>query len=264
MLVERSPLFAPRTATFVELAGSCFEGEVDSAAQAVVERAQAGTGGYVCFCNVHVLVTARRNPELRDVLRRAALRFPDGAPVAWLQRRGGDGDRRTARIGGPDLMARVVETGEPDALRHFFLGSTDPLLGQLTDRLRERSPAMRVAGTWAPPFGPLDDSVTGEMIDRVGSTDAQIVWLGLGAPKQELLMPALAEALPDRLFLGVGAAFDFLSGAKPRAPRWMHRFGLEWTHRLAHEPRRLTGRYLRTNSAFVLGVTRELSRRRSV
>ena len=260
MLVERSSLLAPPVATFLELAGSCFEGELEAAAEAVVERAQAGLGGYVCFCNVHVLVTARRSAELRDVLRRAVLRFPDGAPIAWLQRR--SGDVGSARVGGPDLMARVVEVGEPDGLRHFFLGATDPVLGELTRRLQERSPDVRVAGTWAPPFGPVDAPLLDEIVERIGSTDAQVVWVGLGAPKQELLMAALEESLPDRLLLGVGAAFDFLSGSKPRAPRWMHRCGLEWVHRLAHEPRRLSGRYLRTNSVFVLGVTRELSRRR--
>lgn len=153
-------------------------------------------------------------------------------------------------------MAAVVDRGRHQELRHFFFGSTQPNLARLLSALEVRYPGVEVAGAVAPGFGsaaaiapPLD----------VGS--AHILWCGLGAPKQELWMQHWVRALEPALVVGVGAAFDFLSGTKQRAPLWMQRHGLEWLHRLGTEPRRLGGRYAATNCRFVATTAAELAKR---
>ena len=245
--------------TFGELAAACYAGTLDGAAERVAARAQASDGGYVCLCNVHMMSLALGDERLRRVLGDAWLRLPDGAPVAWLQRRLGSAGAE--RVGGPDLMARVVELGQKSGIRHFFLGSTAAVLDGLERRLRAAAPEARIVGRLSPPFEPLTPALR-ETIERVlASAAPDIVWVGLGAPKQEQWMEVLAAGTPQALFVGVGAAFDFHAGTKRRAPSWMRGCGLEWLHRLVAEPRRLTGRYVRSNTAFLTQVPLELLRR---
>jgi N-acetylglucosaminyldiphosphoundecaprenol N-acetyl-beta-D-mannosaminyltransferase len=225
----------------------CFVGDLDSAADAVVERALRGEGGYACLGNVHVLITAHKDRRLRRALVEAWAVFPDGAPVAWLQRR--QGSKVATRIGGPDLMPRVLERGKTVGLRHFLFGSTPGTVCALESQLRIKHPGIELVGTWAPPPGEENDDAS---IDRVIAAQPHVVWVALGAPKQECWMHRHAGRLAPALALGVGAAFDFLSDAKRRAPTWMQRSGLEWAHRLSTEPRRLGPRYLRTNTEFIL------------
>lgn len=235
----------------------CFVGDLDSAAKAVIARSLSADGGYACFANVHVVVTAQRDAALRKALGSAWAVFPDGAPIAWLQRYiSGFGER----VPGPDLMPRVIEFGQSDRVRHFLFGSSDEVLAKLESRLLERFPAAEIVGHLAPPFGELDDDFDVRGIRR---SNPHVVWCGLGAPKQEIWMQRHAEALAPALLLGVGAAFDFVSGSKPRAPRWLQAAGLEWVHRLANEPRRLGPRYASTNAAFSAIALREIRARRN-
>lgn len=235
----------------------CAVGDVARAADAVVERALSGTGGYGIFCNVHVLMTARRQPEVMRAAAGAWTVFPDGAPLAWFQRRAGM--RGAERIGGPDLMPAVVDRGRARGLRHALLGSTPTVVEALAVQLRERFPGAEIVITEAPTRGQENDE---SVLRGVSATQPHIVWCALGAPKQELWMARHSKALVPALVLGVGAAFDFHAGTKKRAPTWMQRNGLEWAYRLAKEPRRLTGRYLATNTAFLGVATKQLARRR--
>ncbi|NUR74806.1 MAG: WecB/TagA/CpsF family glycosyltransferase [Thermoleophilia bacterium] len=234
-----------------------FVGNLERAAAAVVERGRSGAGGYAVLANVHVLVTAQRDRDLSAALRGAWHVFPDGAPVAWLQRRRG----RVAaeRIAGAELMLAVARAGAPYGLRHAFFGGTRETLAALEQRLTAEVPGLLICESVAPPFAPLD--TLGPHIDAIRQAGADVVWVALGAPKQEIFMARHAAGLGG-LALGVGAAFDFLSGSKSRAPRWMQRTGFEWAHRLASEPRRLAGRYLRTNSEFLVRAALELCRGR--
>jgi N-acetylglucosaminyldiphosphoundecaprenol N-acetyl-beta-D-mannosaminyltransferase len=253
---EPAELLPPR---LIELAARCFVGDLDSAGDAVVAHATRRAGGHMCLCNVHVLTEAVHDVEVRRVLTEAAIAFPDGAPVAWLLRRVvSDGARR---IGGPDLFPRVVDRGRELGLRHFLVGSTEPVLTKLGQVLRDRFPGSEIVGQHAPPFAErpgVDDA-----IELIRATEPHLVWVGLGAPKQELWSAQAASVAPGVTFVGVGAAFDFLAGAKRRAPSWMHRAGLEWLYRMASEPRRLTSRYARTNTEFVWRASRELVGRHS-
>ncbi len=234
-----------------------FSGSLATAARLVVDRACAREGGYACLGGAHVLVSAQHDLNLRRALDGAWAVFPDGAPVAWLQRR--SGFRRAERVGGPDLMALVCAEGVAANLRHFLLGSTDGVLGQLQRNLERDCPGSAIVGSYSPSREEIDGDGRA-LVKHVGSHHAQIVWCAFGAPRQELWMARTAPGLSSSLLVGVGAAFDFIAGAKPRAPRWMQRAGLEWAHRLGTEPRRLAGRYARTNSEFILRAAAELLR----
>ena len=226
-----------------------------TAADAIVARARSGAGGYACFCNVHVLVTAQDDDTLRHALRGAWAVFADGAPVAWLQRRlGADAAQRVA---GPDLMPAVVERGRAHGLGHFLFGSTPPVLEALQASLSRRFPGARIVGSYAPPLGAEGDP---GCATRISSAQPDVVWCGLGAPRQERWMARFADELRPALVLGVGAAFDFHAGTRQRAPVWMRERGLEWLHRLASEPRRLSRRYVTTNTRFLALAASELAR----
>jgi N-acetylglucosaminyldiphosphoundecaprenol N-acetyl-beta-D-mannosaminyltransferase len=238
-----------------------FVGDVLSGAKWVVDRATAGVGGYVCLCNVHLFVVARHDDDVRRALENAALAFPDGWPVAWLQRR--LGHRSAARVAGPDLMTQAIDDGRRFGIRHFLLGSTDEVLGRLEENLRRRFPGAEIGGRLSLPFFErFEPDGFDSAIADVHRASPHVVWLSLGCPKQELWMLRHAQELAPSLVVGVGAAFDFHAGTKTRAPAWLQRAGLEWLHRLLSEPRRLAARYGRTNTEFLLLAASGLLKRR--
>lgn len=233
----------------------CFAGSMEEATELVLETASQRRGGYACFCNVHVLETAQHHPELMDALRNAAVVFPDGAPIAWVEGRYlGEAE---ARIGGPDLMERVIRDGCALGLRHAFYGSTGRVLERLRATLQRRYPQAGIVSVVAPGFGAEAEARLELDLARLRRIDPHIVWVALGAPRQELWAARHSAELPRSLIIGVGAAFDFLAGTKPRAPLWMQRAGLEWLYRLGSEPRRLGPRYVSTNSLFILRAVAE-------
>ena len=209
----------------------------------------------VATCNVHSVVTASRDPVLRAAIERADLSTADGMPVAWflsLLRR-----QRQERIAGPDLMWHYCGEAAGRGERVFLFGSTPRTLGLLVARLQRDFPGLQVVGTIAPPWGEWSAALEDEMIERINASRAQVVFVGLGCPKQEIWMHRQRGRV-GAVMIGVGAAFDFYAGTVRRAPLWMQKSGLEWTWRLGREPRRLVGRYVRTNLRFVLGAVRQL------
>lgn len=235
----------------------CFAGRFDAAVGALVARAKSGDGGYACLGNAHVLVTALHDERVRRALDEAWTVFPDGAPVSWLQRR--HGLRAAQRVAGPDLMPVVIEAGLPSRLSHFLLGSSESTVDHLRMRLERRHPGIRITGSCSPSRAEIDAD-DDDVVDIVRAAEPEVIWCAFGAPRQELWMAAHAKELAPAVLVGVGAAFDFLAGEKTRAPVWMQRSGLEWLHRLQAEPRRLAGRYIRTNSEFVVRAGLELFR----
>lgn len=222
------------------------------AALATIERwADARESRVVCICNVHSVVTARRDATLRTALRGADLATADGAPVAWLMRR--LGHRKQARIDGPGLMWRACERAAARGDSIFLYGSTPRTLARLRARLLAAFPGLRIAGTHSPPFRDLSAEEDAQVVRRITDSGAGTVWVSLGCPKQERWMHAHRGRIPA-VMVGVGAAFDYHAGSVKRAPLWMQRRGLEWLHRLASEPRRLWRRYLGTNSVFLVAA----------
>jgi N-acetylglucosaminyldiphosphoundecaprenol N-acetyl-beta-D-mannosaminyltransferase len=244
------------------LGSRCFVGDLRRASEHVVERALTGSGGYVCQANAHVLVTARHDHRLRKALEEAWIVHPDGWPVAWLARR--LGASAAARIAGAELMTLVFELGEERGLRHYLFGSTPDVIRRLEATLSSAHKNARIVGAVSPPFGSLFDEHALQAVEAIRRAEPDIVWCGLGAPKQELWMNRFASLLAPAVLLGVGAAFDFHAGTKRRAPEWMQKSGLEWAHRFWSEPRRLAGRYMRTNSEFIVRAAIQIaSTRRS-
>jgi N-acetylglucosaminyldiphosphoundecaprenol N-acetyl-beta-D-mannosaminyltransferase len=239
----------------------CFVGDLRRASEQIIERVRTGSGGYVCQANAHVLVTSLHDHRLRRALEEAWIVHPDGWPVARHARR--LGATSATRIAGADLMTRVFEVGEALGLRHYLFGSTPTVIRRLEAALASAHKKARIVGALSPPFGSLFDEQALQAVDAIRSAEPDIVWCGLGAPKQELWMNRYARLLSPAVLIGVGAAFDFHAGTKRRAPEWMQRSGLEWAHRLWSEPRRLAGRYVRTNSEFIVrtAVESALTRR---
>jgi N-acetylglucosaminyldiphosphoundecaprenol N-acetyl-beta-D-mannosaminyltransferase len=202
--------------------------------------------GYVCLCTVNGLGEAHRDPAFRRIFNESWLTTPDGMPIVWM------GPPGVERVYGPDLVLAVCDSGRACGLRHYFYGGAPGVAEELAARLSARYPGLLVAGIFTPPFRELDDSEMGRLRSEISRAQPDIVWVGLGTPKQERFMAGPGGTLDAALLVGVGAAFDFLSGRVRQAPRWLRRAGLEWLFRLCMEPRRLGPRYLKTNSAFIL------------
>jgi N-acetylglucosaminyldiphosphoundecaprenol N-acetyl-beta-D-mannosaminyltransferase len=222
--------------------------------QEIVRRARRGEGGHVCVANVHMLVEARRDPELRHVLEYAALVISDGLPVAWQLRR--QGFAHAQQVRGPDLTVRLCEQAAAAGLPVYFYGGDRSLMAELETTLRARIPALRIAGAEAAPMLPRQPGLDRQLVERIRSSGARLVFVGLGCPKQEFWMHVHGPHL-DAALIGVGQAFGIIAGHVPEAPGWMRRAGLEWLFRVISEPRRLWRRYLVTNTLFGVFLLRE-------
>ena len=211
---------------------------------------------YVCVTGVHGVMESQRDEELRRIHNRAGLVTPDGMPLVWLSRL--QSFHHVERVYGPDLMLALCERSVAKGYRHFFYGGAEGVPEQLASVLQKRFPGLQVAGTFSPPFRPLTADEDDRIVQMINAAAPDIVWVGLSTPKQERWMAGHRERLTAPVLIGVGAAFDFLTGRKPQAPRWMQRAGLEWLFRLLTEPRRLWRRYLYHNPRFVLLVLLQL------
>lgn len=220
---------------------------MDAALQLVDQRLRDGGGGYVCFTNVHGVVMGREDPAFRAVTNGSFLSLADGKPVYWTGRCLGAAD--LGHVAGPDFFLACLRRFA--SRRHYFLGSTPPVLRALVENLRAGIPGLNVCGSLSPPFRALSPEESAAQLQEVAAARPDFIWVGLGAPKQERFMSAAAGALAPALLFGVGAAFDFQAGSVRRAPLLLRRLGLEWLYRLAQEPRRLWRRYLTTNAKFL-------------
>jgi N-acetylglucosaminyldiphosphoundecaprenol N-acetyl-beta-D-mannosaminyltransferase len=180
---------------------------------------------------------------------------PDGMPLVWLSR--WRGQRDVERVYGPDLMLEMFERSQSTGWRHFLYGSSPETLAALDHNLGQRFPSSRIVGRFSPPYRPLTQSEERRVREVIDAAEPDIVWVGLGTPKQERWMAAHVGQVRAPALVGVGAAFDFHAGRIPQAPCWMRRSGLEWLFRLGTDPRRLAGRYLRHNPRFLLMVARQ-------
>ncbi len=209
------------------------------------------SGKYLCFSNVHTTITAGDDPEYMKILNESAITFPDGSPIARTMR--GMGFSNANQVAGPDFMEAMFQASMDGSVRHFFYGASESTLEALRKRLTERFPGMVIAGMYSPPFRPLSPEEDEKDIQMINSTDPDIVWVGLGAPKQEKWMNAHMDRVHG-VMCGVGAGFDFHADTVRRAPGWIQRINLEWFYRLLQDPVRLFKRYFITNSKFIFRV----------
>jgi N-acetylglucosaminyldiphosphoundecaprenol N-acetyl-beta-D-mannosaminyltransferase len=242
----------------VPLALIDYEGTLDWIDAAVAQRRRA----YICVAAVHTVMACDEDPELRAAVLGSDFTVADGQPLVWALR--ALGHRVPDRVYGPDLMDRACARAARTGRRMYLYGGRNPgALSQLTRQLRLRHPGLQIVGGHVPPFRALTPAEEAEVAADINRSGADVVWVGIGVPKQEKWMAAMRDRLDAPVLVGVGAAFDFHAGLVPQAPAWLQRYGMEWAFRLVQEPRRLWRRYLRYNPRFVWGFVRQLARERA-
>jgi N-acetylglucosaminyldiphosphoundecaprenol N-acetyl-beta-D-mannosaminyltransferase len=224
----------------------------DSFSAAIEQFKDCGSSHVVHFLAAHPTVVARQVPAYRDLLASGDLIVADGTPIALTMR---TKNRAARRVTSTDGFLRVCSDGLLRGLRHYFVGgANDAVASAIRKNLLTSFPGIQIVGFEVPPFRPYDDDELQELVSAIRSSDADVVWVGLGAPKQEVLSHRLRTTGAAPAIVTIGATFDFVAGTKPRAPRLLRAFGLEWLFRVTLEPRRLWRRYLLGNVQFVAGV----------
>ena len=226
--------------------GSCLP--LDEAVLIIDRWVEEGSKQCVCVAPVSTIVSCQENNAYKEVVNNASMVTPDGMPIVWLGKRAGH--RHVGRTYGPDLMREVCNRGQSRGYKHYLLGGTEDTSQKLEMALKRDYPQINIVGRFVPPF---QDTFTEDiqLIDQINEADPDIVWVGLGAPKQDFWISQYRDKIHAPIMVGVGAAFDYVSGVKPQAPPWMQRSGLEWFFRLCSEPRRLWKRYLVGNTKFL-------------
>ena len=232
----------------------------DAVCHLIQQSALRSSGRYVCMLNAHLVGEAPHNAELGEALGASYLNLADGMPVVWLARL--LGSNISSNVRGADLMADLCGQGVAHSLRHALYGSSPVVLERLCRELRERFPGILICDAISPPFRELTPDEEQEMYMRINKSNPDILWVGLGAPKQEIWALRHASNTSAAVTIAVGAAFDFHARTKKQAPMWMQRWGLEWFYRLCQEPVRLLPRYLLGNGRFLVVAARCLFRRR--
>lgn len=215
----------------------------------IISQIQELKGEFICLSNVHTTVIAKKREDYRKVQNSAFMALPDGSPLSLIQRL--RGYKEAEAVPGPDLMPALWKETENTEISHYFYGSTPETIGALEVSLKRKYPGLRIAGMESPPFRPLTEEEDKEVIERINASGASVVWVGLGAPKQEEWMYRHKGKI-NAVMLGVGAGFDFHAGTVKRAPGWMRNHYLEWLYRLMQDPKRLWKRYVETNIKFIL------------
>jgi N-acetylglucosaminyldiphosphoundecaprenol N-acetyl-beta-D-mannosaminyltransferase len=244
-----------------EVAGARIDAvTLESTLDILADWIRTGRREYVVMLGAHGIVEMQRDPRLREVDNAAGLVTPDGMPNVWLGR--WKGHREVEKVYAPDIMHGAFARGCLPGWRHYFYGGGPGVAEALARRMTALYTGLLVVGTETPPFRPLTDEEALATAARIDAAAPHLVWVGLGCPKQDHWMARFRPLLAAPVLLGVGAGFDFLSGSKPLAPRWLQRSGLEWLFRLLSEPRRLLPRYARVIPRYSLCFVREVLRGR--
>jgi N-acetylglucosaminyldiphosphoundecaprenol N-acetyl-beta-D-mannosaminyltransferase len=222
------------------------DGAIDTISSALKNQDR----GYVCLGGVHGIVEAHKDPALRTVFANALMVAPDGMPTVWLGWL--QGFAHMKRVFGPDLMIRAMSCTELKDRSHFLCGGDYGVAEELKSRLLERVPNANIVGVYTPPFRVMTEADDDEMIENISRAKPDIVWVGLGTPKQDFFMAKYLPLLDTTVMIGVGAAFLYHTGRLRDSPEWVKQAGLQWFDRLIQEPRRLWKRYLVSNSKFLV------------
>jgi N-acetylglucosaminyldiphosphoundecaprenol N-acetyl-beta-D-mannosaminyltransferase len=214
--------------------------------------------GYICATGVHGVMEAHRNPEVCRALNHALMNVPDGMPMSWVGHF--QGFRHMDRVFGPDLMMAMCRLSVERGYRNFLYGGKPGVAELLSDMLQSKMPGLQVVGTYSPPFRSLTPDEESDVLARVRESRPDIIWIGLSTPKQEQFMARYVDYLQVPLMFGVGAAFDFHTGAIRDCSPWIKRAGVQWLHRLIQDPKRLWKRYVRNNPAFLWHIAMQLLR----
>ncbi len=212
--------------------------------------------GYITFTGVHGIMESQGDLELKRILNGSLLSPSDGRPavwVGWLR-----GFFKMRQVPGPDVMLRVCAQSPENGYTHFFYGGNTGVADELKRSFTQRFPGLKVVGTYCPPFRPLNDREEADLIRKVSEAKPDFFWIGLSTPKQERFMHRYIDKLEVKLFIGVGAAFDFHTGRIKDSPGWVKALGAGWINRIFQDPKRLWKRYLINNPKFIYAVTLQL------
>lgn len=230
------------------------------ACQAIAGWIQERRKTYICVAPVSTIVDCQRDDEYLKIINSAGMTTPDGMPLVWIGKL--RGNKIIQRTYGPDLMLAMCDFSQPRGYRHYFYGGSQETNTHLIQNLQRKFPHLTIVGGFAPPFQDLKQKENEDIIKHINNTNPDILWIGLGSPKQDYWMYNHRERLNVPVMIGVGAAFDFLAGTKRQAPQWMRKIGLEWFFRLCCEPKRLWRRYLFGNTIFIYFLIKEALTRR--
>jgi N-acetylglucosaminyldiphosphoundecaprenol N-acetyl-beta-D-mannosaminyltransferase len=220
---------------------------METALQLLHRQLRSGSRGYVCAVGVHGILESLRSQDLAGAYAGSVLNVPDGAPTVWVGRY--QGFRQMDHVTGPALMREVFRRKEFTSYSHFFYGGKPGVAGELARAMLGVNPGVPIAGTYTPPFRELSREEEAEFVAEFNASPADIVWVGISTPRQELFMRRMLPLLETKLMFGVGAAFDFHTGRVRDCAPWVKRAGLQWLHRLMQDPKRLWRRNL-FNAAF--------------
>ena len=210
---------------------------------------------YVCVAPVSTIVDSQNDSGYKNIINSSGMTTPDGMPVVWIGKL--KGNKNIERTYGPDLMLRMIEISAKKGFRNYLYGGTEATNNLLVQSLKKRFPSINIVGSYAPPFRKIHELEDQSIISQINTANPDILWVGLGSPKQDFWMHEHRDKLDVPVIVGSGAAFDFLAGTKPQAPKWMQRSGLEWLFRLCCEPGRLWKRYLVGNTKFIYWLIKD-------
>jgi N-acetylglucosaminyldiphosphoundecaprenol N-acetyl-beta-D-mannosaminyltransferase len=230
--------------------------DMNDACSAVEDAVLRRQKKYICVCPVSTIMECTRNKKALTSVNSADLATPDGMPTVWIAK--ARGYRNVKRVYGPELMLEICGVSQKKGYRNYFYGSSPDVLEKLKKRLCERYPGLVVSGAYSPPFGQVTKEEDDKIIENINKNNPDIIWVGLGSPKQDIWMHEHRDRINAPVMAGVGAAFDFLAGVKPQAPRWIRNNGFEWLFRLITEPNRLWRRYLIDNLLFLYYISIDL------
>ncbi|MCY7347214.1 MAG: WecB/TagA/CpsF family glycosyltransferase [Pyrinomonadaceae bacterium] len=227
----------------------------ESAIRKINEMVKNQNGGYVCFSTVHMIMESFDNPEYGERVNAANLVIPDGMPLVWMQKM--QGEKSATRVRANDLMIMLCAFAEKNRLSVGFYGGKQSVIDTILEKAKIAFPNLRIAYAFSPPFRPLTDAEDAAITTEIREKKPDILFMGLGCPKQENWMWAHKNKLKS-VMLGVGASFDFFAGNVKESPEWLGNLGLEWLFRLTQEPQRLWRRYLILNPRFMRLAIKQL------
>ncbi len=229
---------------------------IDSAKEKIADIVKTSSRcQQVIVANSYSLVLAHNYPDFADVCNSAEIVFADGKPILWAAKLLGNRIRK--RVTGPDFMWEFSAVCAREKFKVFLLGTREPYLSRLKYNLEKSFPGITIVGTYSPPYGIWDTEENRKIVSIVNKSNADIVWVGVSTPKQDLWIAEHKNELKTKVAIGVGAAFDFHSGRVKRAPMWMQKVGLEWFYRFKQDPKRLWKRYLIGNLQFLTIIMKE-------
>lgn len=212
---------------------------------------------YITVNNVHTITEALKDKSFQDIINNSYLSLPDGRPLSMIAKL--RGIKGVNRIFGPSFFEMALEAGQKDGIRHYFFGSSEVTLKKMKDAISLKYPNAKIAGMISPPYKEFSAEENNKFMEEINSCNPDLVWVSLGAPKQEKWIFNNYKKLNSGLMIGIGAGFDYLAGNIKHAPNWMKNLSLEWFYRLLQEPARLWKRYLFSNPKFVLYEILELT-----